>query len=118
MIRWVPGYTFRQLAEINGYEGTEEEWLKLINALDMNINNFTLITTNRIPILNNKILLPSVPLGDILYKRMNVYALNNVMVEYTGITILKIQNVIYACLNENSDISGFGEVSYLIKDNT
>ena len=74
----------------------------------------SLVTTSKIEILNNRILLPSQPFG-LASTIMLVYELSGNIVEYDGITVLQESNLFYACLNEPDVIEGHGVVSYLTK---
>lgn len=71
-----------------------------------------LITIDKTEIINNSILLPSKPSGDILFKIAIVYSPEGV-VEYDNISTLESSGKFYAILNESVNINGFAVVSYL-----
>ena len=74
-----------------------------------------LVSTARTIILSNKILLPSIPYGDIAFRMMRVFDLDGNMTEYDEVS-LEIDGITaYAVLNEPHDIIGFGVVTYLTK---
>lgn len=82
-------------------------------------DNYTLVTTSKIEIIDNRILLPSVPIGDLVHNIMLVYAsdyqTNNVVTDYDSVTITHETGGSFAVLNENESISGYGVVSYLTR---
>lgn len=71
-----------------------------------------LITTARTPIINNRIVLPLTPIGDIPRNQALVYSsMNEVGDLYDGVSIINESGIFYA--NFDSDVSGEGVVSYL-----
>jgi hypothetical protein len=76
---------------------------------------FSLTTTDKILIENNRILLPTQPHGTVVFEMMQVFD-GGVLTEYDGITILQENGSWYACLNESEVVTGHGVVSYLAKD--
>lgn len=82
-------------------------------------DNYTLVTTSKIEIIDNRILLPSTPLGDVVHNVMLVYELdyeiNNVVTDYDSVTIVNGTDGSFAVLNENENIRGYGVVSYLTR---
>jgi hypothetical protein len=79
--------------------------------------NFSLVTTPKTEIIDNKILLPSKPEGAILLNLMMVYDDENTIAEYDGVYVLidVANSRYYAQLNEPSTIIGSGVVSYLTR---
>lgn len=71
-----------------------------------------LITIDKTEIINNSILLPSKPSGDILFKIAIVYSPEGV-VEYDNVSTLESSGKFYAILNESVNINGLAVVSYL-----
>ena len=82
------------------------------NAVLPSVSALIVITTNPIPIIDNKMLLPTKPCGDILLGIALVYGLLGIE-EYNNITILELSGAFYACFNEPSLVEGSGVVSYL-----
>lgn len=82
-------------------------------------DNYTLVTTAKIEIVDNRILLPSTPVGDLVHNMMLVYeldyAINNVVTDYDSVTITHEAGGSFAVLNENNSITGYGVVSYLTR---
>lgn len=76
---------------------------------------FSLKTTDKAEITNNRIILPSKPHGGVVFDMMQVFT-NGVLTEYDSITTTQENGVWYACLNESTAIEGLGVVSYLTKD--
>jgi hypothetical protein len=86
--------------------------------------NYRQLTTPKIPIIDNKIALPSIPAGDITHNVMLVYndvldpdtnAMVTLVTEYDGITVVHDTSGTHAMLNETETISGYGVVSYLMR---
>lgn len=79
----------------------------------------TLVTTAKIEIIDNRILLPSRPIGDLVHNMMLVYEpdyeTNNVVTDYDSVTIVHEAQGSFAVLNENNSITGYGVVSYLTR---
>lgn len=78
-------------------------------------NKQELYTTPKIEIVNNKILLPSRPEGDVLFNMMQVYDIDDSLTEYNEVTVLNDTYKSYAILNEPDAISGYGVVTYLTR---
>jgi hypothetical protein len=76
---------------------------------------FSLKTTDKTPIENNRIPLPTKPFGDVAFQLMQVFT-TGILTEYDGITTTQENGVWYACLNESTEIEGLGVVSYMSKD--
>ena len=76
---------------------------------------FSLKTTDKTQIINNRIPLPTKPFGDVAFQLMQVFD-NGILTEYDGITTIEEYGVWYACLNESTVIEGLGVVSYISKD--
>lgn len=76
---------------------------------------FSLKTTDKVEITNNRIILPSKPHGGVVFDMMQVFT-NGVLTEYDSITTTQENGVWYACLNESTVIEGLGVVSYITKD--
>lgn len=76
---------------------------------------FSLKTTNKTAIHNNRISLPSKPHGGVVFEMMQVFT-NGILTEYDSVTIEEQNGVWYACLNESTTIEGLGVVSYMTKD--
>jgi hypothetical protein len=76
---------------------------------------FSLKTTDKTLIENNRIPLPTKPFGDVAFQLMQVFT-NGILTEYDGITTTQENGVWYACLNESTEIEGLGVVSYMSKD--
>ncbi len=103
-----PGASAYQIAVAHGYQGTEQEWL--IGAA------YRLTTTGKTPIVGNRMLLPSAPIGDVLLNLALVYNAEGVITEYDEVTVATSANgAAYAVFNEPSDVVGLGVVSYLMK---
>lgn len=103
-----PGASAYQIAVAHGYQGTEQEWLAG--------GAYRLTTTGKTPIVGNRMLLPSVPIGDVLFDMALVYDADGAVAEYDGVTVAVDPNgTAYAVLNEPDEIVGFGVVSYLAK---
>ena len=77
--------------------------------------SFSITTTPKTLIENNRILLLSQPYGTVVFEMMQVFD-NGVLTEYDGITVLEENGSWYACLNESEVVTGHGVVSYLAKD--
>jgi hypothetical protein len=78
---------------------------------------YKIVTTQKTIIIDNKIILPSKPDGDLMFNMMIVYDSNNTVTEFDDVTITTdINNVSYAVLNESDTINGFGVVSYIINE--
>jgi hypothetical protein len=76
---------------------------------------YSLKTTDKTPIENNRIPLSTKPYGDVAFQLMQVFT-NGILTEYDGITTTQENGVWYACLNESTKIEGLGVVSYISKD--
>lgn len=104
-------------------QGTDKNALVLENGVVRELSpsesissaKFSLTTTNKTQIHNNRISLPSKPYGDVAFQLMQVFN-NGILTEYDSITTTQENGVWYACLNESTAIEGLGVVSYLTKD--
>jgi hypothetical protein len=74
-----------------------------------------LFTTPKIEIINNKILLPRRPDGDIVLGVMLVYGEDNEVTEYDGVTVSHDTFICHAELNEDHVVTGSGVVTYLTR---
>lgn len=79
---------------------------------------YSLVSTPRTIILSNRMLLPSIPYGDIAFNMMRVFDLDGNMTEYDEVTLFIDGITAYAVLNEPHDVIGFGVVTYLAKQPT
>ena len=71
-----------------------------------------LITTARTPIIDNRIVLPLTPIGDIPFNRALVYSIVDESADdYNGVSIVNENGVFYAQFD--CDVSGEGVVSYI-----
>lgn len=76
---------------------------------------YSLKTTDKTLIENNRIPLPTKPYGDVAFQLMQVFTAG-ILTEYDSITTTQENGVWYACLNESTKIEGLGVVSYISKD--
>ena len=71
-----------------------------------------LITTAKTPIIDNRIVLPLAPIGDIPRNQALVYSsINEVADLYDGVSVVSENGIFYAQFD--CDISGEGVVSYI-----
>jgi len=90
-----------------------QDFAGLLSATDkQKLDNLQLVTITRTEIINNKILLPSRPKGDFLFNLCIVYGTEGVL-EYDDLTLLELDGLFYAVLNESELVEGLGVVSYL-----
>ena len=75
--------------------------------------NFSLVTTPKTQIIDNRILLSSKPEGDLLFNMMRVYDESGTTWDYDEVTVEEENGFFYAALNEPFGIIGHGVVSYL-----
>jgi hypothetical protein len=77
------------------------------------LSRYKLVTISPTSIINNKVLLPSKPEGDLLLGLMMVFDNNGDAWEYGDVEVVFVNNRYYAQLQEPEDILGTGVVSYL-----
>lgn len=70
-----------------------------------------LFTTPKIPLVGNSILLPRVPVGDILRNEGVVYSSDGIGDNYSGVSVIATNGHFYAQFED--DVEGFAVVSYL-----
>jgi hypothetical protein len=109
--------TIDNLLEIYVSDGTGRYAVKQATGSGTgNGYKYTLVTTPKTTIINNRIQLPSIPEGDVVHNIMLVYDVNGIVTEYDSVTVSIVANESFAVLNENGDIiSGQGVVSYLTR---
>lgn len=79
-----------------------------------NIAGYKLFTTQKVEIIDNKILLPSKPEGDLLFNMMFVYD-ENAVAEIYQCAVLSTDTSNFAQITTDEIVTGFGMVSYLTK---
>lgn len=75
----------------------------------------TLVTTDKIPIIDNRIQLPSKPEGGVAFDIMFVYDENNVATVYHSVSIQIEYGLFYAKLANLEPIQGHGVVCYNVR---
>jgi hypothetical protein len=85
----------------------------LVNETDAN-TTYSLYTTPRTALIDNRILLAAEPSG-MLTSTMMVYDSNGIITEYDGVTIVKIGLEFFAQLNESYNVTGDGVISFLVR---
>ncbi len=74
-----------------------------------------LITTARTPIIDNRIVLPLAPIGDIPCNQALVYfSFDGVADLYDGVSIINANSIFYAQFD--CDVSGEAVVSYIVNN--
>ena len=110
---------FSKLATQREVFAKDQQLEQLITGLTVasESTHFSLVTTPKTQIIDNKILLPSKPEGAILLNMMMIYDDENTVAEYDGVSILidVANNRYYGQLNEPEAIVGKGVVSYLTR---
>lgn len=100
---------------------TAAEWAKQKNN-DSDNNDaggsigYALFTTGKIPVNANRMLLPNKPIGALVLNLAMVYDSTGVVTYYDGVTVAQINGQSYAQLNEPEPVTGWGVMSYLIKE--
>ena len=77
------------------------------------LSKYKLVTIDSTSIINNKVLLPSKPEGDLLLGIMMVFDASGDAWEYGEVVVSYVGGSYYAQLQEPEDIFGVGVVSYL-----
>jgi hypothetical protein len=79
------------------------------------IARFDIVTTQKTALDSNRMILPSIPAGDLLFGMMYVYDLEDGFRMFNNVSVVEEDGIFYAVLTRDDVIDGLGVVSYLVK---